>query len=74
MAGETAPKVRDRSRAIRLRVRELNRPLATRTGQGKTTALKLTAEAGEQVTQTVCEARRLTGRCASALAAAAPVA
>ena len=43
-------------------MRKLNRTLAARTGQGKTTALKLTGEAGEQVAQTIRETRRLAER------------
>jgi len=62
LAGAKAPRVRNRSRGIRARVRKLNRTLAARTGQGKTTALKLTGEAGEQVKQTIRETRRLAAR------------
>src|SRR4051794_10113824 len=62
LAGQKAPKVRDRSRGIRARVRKLNRTLAARSGQGKATAIKLTGEAGEQVEQTIRETRRLVKR------------
>jgi len=62
LAGAKAPRVRNRSRGIRARMRKLNRTLAARTGQGKTTALKLTGEAGEQVAQTIRETRRLAER------------
>jgi IS5 family transposase len=62
LAGQKAPKVRDRSRGIRGKVRKLNRTLAARTGQGKATALKLTGQAGEQVEQSIRETRRLAAR------------
>jgi len=62
LAGPKAPRVRNRSRGIRARVRKLNRTLAARTGKGKTSALKLTAEAGERVERTIRETRRLAGR------------
>ena len=62
LAGENAPKVRNRSRGIRARVRQLNRTLAARTGQGKTTALRLTGQAGEQVERTIRETRRVATR------------
>ena len=62
LAGARAPKVRNRSRAIRAKVRRLNRTLAARSGQGKATALKLTGQAGEQVEQTIRETRRLAAR------------
>jgi hypothetical protein len=38
LAGQDAPRVRDRSRAVGQRLRKLNRTLAARTGQGKPTA------------------------------------
>jgi transposase, IS5 family len=59
VAGSDAPRVRDRSRSIARRHRKLNRTLAARTGQGKPTALRLTAEAGALVERSVREARRL---------------
>ena len=62
LAGHKAPRVRNRARGIRAKVRRLNRTLAARTGQGKATALKLTGQAGEQVEQTIRETRRLAGR------------
>ncbi len=59
MAGDRSPRVRDRSRQIAGRVRKLNRTLAARTGQGKETAVRLTAEAGKVTAGSVREARRL---------------
>lgn len=59
LAGTDAPRVRDRSRAVGKRLRRLNRTLAARTGQGKPMALRLTAEAGRLVEQSVRETRRL---------------
>jgi IS5 family transposase len=62
LAGQDAPRVRDRSRATNRRLRTLNRTLARRTGQGKETALRLTGEAGELVRRSVAETRRLARR------------
>jgi IS5 family transposase len=62
LAGERAPRVRDRSRAANRRLRTLNRTLARRTGQGKETALRLTGEAGELVRRSIAETRRLARR------------
>ena len=59
LAGTDAPRVRDRSRAVGKRLRRLNRTLAARAGQGKPTALRLTAEAGRLVEQSVRETRQL---------------
>src|SRR3954469_23040933 len=59
LAGPSAPRVRDRSRAANRRMRSLNRTLARRTGQGKETALRLTGAAGELAAKSVREARRL---------------
>jgi IS5 family transposase len=61
-AGDRSPRVRDRSRQIAGRVRKLNRTLAARTGQGKETAIRLTAEAGEVTANSIREARRLVER------------
>jgi transposase, IS5 family len=52
-------RVRDRSRAVRQRLREVSRTLPTRTGQRKALVLRLTGEAGELVEQSVHEARRV---------------
>src|SRR4051794_30051262 len=71
LAGQKAPKVRDRSRGIRARVRKLNRTLAARSGQGKATAIKLTGEAGEQVEQTTARPAASSSGYVSGLAAAA---
>jgi transposase, IS5 family len=62
LAGDGAPRVRDRSRAANRRLRTLNRTLARRTGQGKQAALRLTGEAGELVARSVRETRRLASR------------
>jgi IS5 family transposase len=62
LAGDGAPRVRDRSRSVAGRVRRLNRTLAARTGQGKETALRLTGEAGALVKASVLETRRLASR------------
>jgi IS5 family transposase len=62
LAGDLAPKVRDRSRSITQRVRKLNRTLAARTGQGKETALRLTGEAGQLTAASVRQARRVVTR------------
>jgi IS5 family transposase len=59
VAGGGAPRVRDRSRAVARRLRRLNRTLAARTGQGRSTALRLTGEAGELVERSVRETRRV---------------
>jgi IS5 family transposase len=62
LAGDGAPRVRDRSRAAHRRLRTLNRTLARRTGQGKQVALRLTGEAGDLVARSVRETRRLARR------------
>jgi len=62
VAGPSAPRVRDRSRAANRRLRSLNRTLARRTGQDKATALRLTGESGELVGRSVAETRRLAAR------------
>jgi IS5 family transposase len=62
LAGEKAPKVRDRSRGIRPECASSIGRWGARTGQGKTTAIKLTGEAGEQTAKTVRETRRLAAR------------
>jgi IS5 family transposase len=62
LAGEDAPRVQNRSRAVNRRLRQLNRTLARRTGEGKPTALRLTGEAGELVRRSVAETRRLARR------------
>ena len=59
LAGQDAPRVRDRSRAVAQRLRTLNRTLAARTGKGKPTALRLTGEAGQLVERSIRETRRV---------------
>jgi transposase, IS5 family len=79
LVGTGGPRVRDRSRSIGRRLRKLNRTLATRTGQGRPIALRLTGEAGELVERSLREAcrvaaqlrRRARGRGAQAKLAAA---
>lgn len=61
LAGDGAPRVRDRSRAVNQRLRRLNRTLAARSGQGKPTALRLTGEAGQAVERSIRETRRVAG-------------
>lgn len=52
-------KVRDRSRAVGLRLRALSRSLKRRTGEAKQAVRKLTEEVADQVRASVREARRL---------------
>lgn len=59
LAGEGAPRVADRSRAVNMRLRTLNRTLARRTGQGSAVALRLTGEAGAIVGHSIREGLRL---------------
>jgi transposase, IS5 family len=59
LAGEGAPRVANRSRAVNRRLRTLNRTLARRTGQGAATALRLTGEAGTIVARSIRESLRL---------------
>jgi IS5 family transposase len=59
LAGEGAPRVANRSRAVNRRLRTLNRTLARRTGQGAATALRLTGEAGAIVGRSIRESLRL---------------
>ena len=62
LAGDGAPRVRDRSRSVAKRLRRLNRTLAARTGQGKEVAIRLTGEAAKLAASSVREARRLATR------------
>jgi len=59
LAGPAALRVRDRSRAVQTRLRRVNRTLASRTGQRKATALRLTSEAGELVERSIHEAQQV---------------
>jgi transposase, IS5 family len=59
LAGEGAPRVANRSRAVNRRLRALSRTLARRTGQGAATALRLTGEAGTIVASSIREGLRL---------------
>lgn len=62
LAGAAAPRVKDRSPVIAVRLRRLNRSIAARTGQSKPLALRLTGEAGELLGASIREARRLAVR------------
>jgi len=54
--------VKDRARQIAGRLRRVNRSIASRTGQSKPLALRLTGEAGELLAASTREARRLAAR------------
>jgi transposase, IS5 family len=62
LAGDKAPRVIDRTRAVNRRLRAVNRTLARRTGQGAQAALRLTGEAGAIVGRSIREAHRLAAR------------
>ena len=53
--------VRDRSRAIGRRARQISRTLARRTGQAREQVIALNAEAGQLLRRSASEARRLAG-------------
>jgi transposase, IS5 family len=59
LAGADAGRVRDRSRALGRRLRAISRTIGRRTGQRKTQVLSLTEQAGELLSHSVREARRL---------------
>ena len=59
LAGPRAPRVRDRGRGAKGRLRRLGRTLKRRTEQAKAETLKITAECGELLRKSVREARRL---------------
>lgn len=56
--GEEVGRVRDRSRAVGRRMRELGRSLRRRTGEAKDEVLRLTAETGQLLERSIAEARR----------------
>lgn len=58
VAGEGVGRVRNRSRAVGLRMREMTRTLRRRTGQAKDEVLRFTAEAGALLEASIREARR----------------
>jgi IS5 family transposase len=57
--GADAGGVRDRSRALGRRLRAISRTMGRRTGERKTQVLQLTEQAGQLLSQSVREARRL---------------
>jgi IS5 family transposase len=57
--GESAARVRDRSRALGRRSRAISRTIRRRSGEAKAEVLKLTAETGKLLERSVGEARRL---------------
>jgi transposase, IS5 family len=59
LAGPGAPRVRDRGRGAKGRLRRLGRTLKRRTEQAKAETLKITAGCGELLRKSVREARRL---------------
>jgi transposase, IS5 family len=59
LAGAGAPRVADRGRAVKGRLRRLGRSLKRRTEEAKQDVLELTGECGELLAKTVAEARRL---------------
>ena len=76
VAGAGAPRVRDRARGAKGRLRRLGRTLKRRSGEAKDETLKITAEMGVLLGKSVLEARKLqafleAGSEAQAAAAAA---
>jgi transposase, IS5 family len=63
--GVGATAVRDRSRAIGRRVRQIGRTLARRSGQAKQQVMELNSQAGELLARSAREARRLVARARS---------
>jgi IS5 family transposase len=59
LVGEEAGRVRDRSRALGRRLRAISRTIGRRTGERKAQVLQLTEQAGELLSRSVREARRL---------------
>jgi IS5 family transposase len=59
LIGEEAGRVRDRSRALGRRLRAISRTIGRRTGERKAQVLQLTEQAGELLSRSVREARRL---------------
>jgi transposase, IS5 family len=60
LVGESARRVRDRSRSMGRRLRAVTRTIRRRSGDAKAEVLKLTAETGALLERSVNEARRLT--------------
>jgi transposase, IS5 family len=59
LVGADAGRVRDRSRALGRRLRAISRTIGRRTGERKAQVLALTEQAGELLSRSVGEARRL---------------
>ena len=59
LAGAGAPRVRDRGRGAKGRLRRLGRSLKRRSGEAKSEVLLITGECGDLLGKTVLEARRL---------------
>jgi len=59
LAGAGAPRVRDRGRGAKGRLRRLGRSLKRRSGEAKAEVLQITGECGDLLGKTVREARRL---------------
>jgi IS5 family transposase len=59
LVGAGAGRVRDRSRALGRRLRAISRTLGGRTGERKAQVLALTEQAGELLSRSLREARRL---------------
>ena len=62
LAGPGAPRVRDRARGAKGRLRRLGRTLKRRNGEAKAEVLKITRECGEMLAKSIREARRLADR------------
>jgi IS5 family transposase len=59
VAGENAPRVRDRSRRAHARLRHLGRSLKRRTDQAKQEVLQITGEVNDSLRLSIAEAQRL---------------
>jgi IS5 family transposase len=69
LAGAGAPRVRDRTRGAKGRLRRLGRSLKRRNGEAKQDVLQITRECGDLLALSVAEARKLHGHLAAASAA-----
>jgi transposase, IS5 family len=59
LVGEKRARVRDRSRAMGVKLRAVTRTIRRRTGEAKSEVLELTAQTGELLARSVAEARKL---------------
>jgi IS5 family transposase len=59
LVGEKRARVRDRSRAMGVKLRAVTRTIRRRTGEAKSEVLKLTEQTGELLAKSVAEARKL---------------